>query len=340
VKPLLSLPPDALAGVLGGDGRAQAVYAVMREGGDPFAPGVLAPGALKRLQEHVTPTVLAIETETVASDGTVKQRVRLFDGRAVEIVAIPTEDRTTLCVSSQVGCARACTFCLTATMGLVRSLGADEIAGQVVLGLALVRARKMPVLRNVVFMGMGEPLDNLPEVERALEVMTLSRGLGIGPRHVTVSTVGPSVEKIAAMASLPARVAWSLHAADPALRARLVPTARATPIELRDALAKVLEPRKEPLFVEITMIDGVNDAIADAEEVVTLLRAFPTEVRVNLLPVNPTERGHQPSSEAAIDRFRDVLIGAGIRTLTRRARGAEERSACGQLAIDGLGRRQ
>lgn len=338
-EPLLALSPDALASVLGGPGRAQAVLAVLRRGGDPLTDPALAPGARARLAARTRPTALPIEHETVAPDGTVKRLLRLDDGRAVEVVAIPTPDRTTLCVSSQVGCARGCTFCLTATMGLVRSLRAEEIVAQVVHGLALVRERALPPLRNVVFMGMGEPLDNVDAVRAALALVTGSRGLGIGPRHVTVSTVGPSPEKLRALADLPARVAWSLHAAVPQTRARLVPTARATPEALRDVLAEVLAPREEPLFVELTLVDGVNDDAVHAEAVVALFRGFPTQVRLNLLPVNETERGHRPCTPEALEAFRAVVQGAGYFTTVRRARGADQRSACGQLAIDGLGRR-
>ncbi len=339
MRPLLTLAPDALAAVLGGDGRAQAVLAVLRRGGDPYTDEALAPGARARLSARTTPTTLPVQAESVAEDGTVKRLLGLTDGRAVEIVAIPTDGRTTLCVSSQVGCARGCTFCLTATMGLVRGLTGEEIVAQVVHGLELVRARGLPALRNVVFMGMGEPLDNAEAVREALAVIAGSRGLGIGPRHVTVSTVGPSVDKVRALAELPARVAWSLHAADPGKRKVLVPTARATPVELRDALAAVLAPRDEPLFVEVTLIDGANDGDDDARAVVELFRGFPTEVRLNLLPVNETERGHRPSAPERVEAFRRITIEGGLFTTVRRARGAERRSACGQLAIDGLGRR-
>lgn len=337
MRSLYGMVPDALAAALGGDGRAQAVMAVLRRGGDPFVDEALAPGARARLAAAATPTTLSILSETCADDGTVKRLLGLADGRAVEMVLIPASGRTTLCVSTQVGCARGCTFCLTATMGLVRGLSAEEIVGQVVHGLAAVRARSMPPLRNVVFMGMGEPLDNVEAVQASLAVITGSRGLGIGPRHVTVSTVGPSVEKVQALRGMPARVAWSLHAADPQVRQHLVPTARATPAQLRDALAGVLDGA--PLFVEVTLVAGVNDRDEDARGVVELFRGFPSEVRVNLLPVNETNRGHRPSAPERVEAFQRIVIEGGLFTTVRTARGAEQRSACGQLAVDGLGRR-
>src|SRR5262249_42588434 len=152
---------------------------------------------------------------------------------------IPGRARSTVCVSSQVGCARGCAFCLTATMGLVRSLGAGEIVAQVVLAARRIREAGLPPLRNVVYMGMGEPLDNLEAVAQSLRVLTDPYGLGLAPRHISVSTVGTSPRAIWEARHLGAHLAWSVHAADDGLRRRLVPTTRHPMSALRDAFARV-----------------------------------------------------------------------------------------------------
>jgi 23S rRNA (adenine2503-C2)-methyltransferase len=329
--PLLSLPPSDLAARLGGVGRARAVYALLRRGIDPFLEG-LNPGARARLQAACLPVELGASARIESGDGTVKLLVALSRGGEVEMVAIPSRDRTTLCVSSQVGCARGCVFCRTATMGLGRNLGADEIAGQVMLGLGLAREAELPPVRNLVLMGMGEPLDNLDEVERALDVIGAEGGLGIGHRHITVSTVGPSPKAIRRAGQWRSRLAWSLHAADDALRRRLVPTARHAVASLTVAFQEVLVPRGEPLFVEIALIDGVNDDPSAAEAVRDLFRGFGTEVRINLLPLNPIGSALAPSTPERVAAFRAVLVEAGHRTIVRRARGADRFAACGQLA--------
>jgi 23S rRNA (adenine2503-C2)-methyltransferase len=365
-RPLLAHDPDALAVALAGPGRAQLVLGALRRGLDPLAPGVLAPKLAARVAAATTPTVRTIVAERVAEDGTVKRLLRLHDGYEVEMVVIPTAGRSTVCVSSQVGCVRGCRFCMTGTMGVVRSLAADEIAAQVVEAQAVVRAHGLAPLRNVVFMGMGEPLDNLDAVTGALAVIARSDGLGVGHRHVTVSTVGPSAAQVRRLAALPTHVAWSLHAADDVLRAALVPTARASVAELRDAFADVCRARGAPLFVELTLIDGINDAELDAERAAALFDGFPTEVRVNLLPMNgigdagvippgvplpahvraaqgrAAEGAPIPLRAAPDDRveaFAARLRAAGLFVMVRRARGAEARSACGQLASEARGRR-
>jgi 23S rRNA (adenine2503-C2)-methyltransferase len=373
-RPLLAHDPDALAAALGGPGRAQLVLGALRRGLDPLAPGVLPPKLAARVAAATSPTARALVVERVAEDGTVKRLLRLHDGLEVEMVVIPTPGRSTVCVSSQVGCVRGCRFCMTGTMGVVRSLAADEIAAQVVEAQGAVRAHGLAPLRNVVFMGMGEPLDNLDAVSGAIGVLARSDGLGVGHRHVTVSTVGPSAAQVRRLAELPTHVAWSLHAADDVLRAALVPTARASVAELRDAFADVCRARRAPLFVELTLIDGVNDAEADAARAAALFEGFPTEVRVNLLPMNGIgDAGVIPAGvplparvrarfaggeasgddiaplaapiplraavDARVDAFAARLRAAGRFVMVRRARGAEARSACGQLASEARGKR-
>lgn len=332
--------------MLGGPGRARAVYALLRSGRDPFTAPEAAPGARARLADRTRPTPLEIREHTRALDGTQKLLLGLASGHAIEVVLIPElaspsgrtrQARTTLCVSSQVGCKRGCTFCLTATMKLVRDLTAAEIVAQLALGLRLTREEGLPPLRNVVFMGMGEPLDNLEAVRGALRIATTSGvGLGFGPAHVTVSTVGPSPERVLAAAELPGRIAWSLHAADDALRARLVPTHRSSVAELREVFLEVVRRRRSPLFVELTLIDGVNDGPGEAAAAADLFAGTGVEVRFNLLPMNPIGPGAgplRPSSPERVAAFARVLRDAGFLTLVRKARGGEERAACGQLAV-------
>lgn len=339
MQPLLALTPDALAQTLGGPGRARAVMRVLRSGLDPFQEGDLASGARRRLSERCRPTAAQLGQVTEARDGTLKALLELEDRRAIELVVIPSADRSTLCVSSQVGCVRGCRFCMTATMGLVRNLAAEEIVAQVIAALRLVRQRALPPLRNLVLMGMGEPLDNLDAVEAALAVITTEGGLGLGKRHVTVSTVGPSPRAVRRAASLPAHLAWSLHAAEDGLRKALVPTARHPVAELAAAFAEVLSSRAEPLFVEVTLIDGVNDGLGEADAIARVFTSFAAEVRINLLPLNPGDPAlgagsFRPSTPERVAAFRERLIDHGLFCTVRRARGADRRAACGQLVLD------
>lgn len=332
-SPLLSLSTQQLADRIGA-GSAKAVYRLIAEGGDPFEAGRLTPGAARRLHEHCVPTDLHVEHVSVASDRTTKMLLRLADRRAVEMVAIPTDDRTTLCVSSQVGCARGCDFCLTATMGLVRNMSCDEIVAQVQQGIRIAREHDLPGVQNVVYMGMGEPLDNLENVARSVDILTDHIGFGIAPRKVTVSTVGTHRSAILTAAKLPSRLAWSLHAADDEVRTRLIPTAKASVFDLRQWFEEALDAR--PLFVEIVLIDGVNDHADAADAVIRLFEGFRSEVRVNLLPLNSIARDDlRPSPGFIVEAFRDHLRAAGMFCMVRRSRGEDRNAACGQLAVVG-----
>lgn len=336
VPSLLSLTPAALAEKLGGSGRAQAVLGLLRRGEDPFAEGALPKGALQRLADHTAKTEATVTEVDEAQDGTLKTVVSFRDERRVEMVLIPSAERTTLCISSQVGCKRGCRFCLTATMGLKSNLAADEIAAQVVIARRIAREKQLPRLKNLVLMGMGEPLDNLENVEKALALITAENGLGIGHNHVTVSTVAPSPEAVKQAKNLPAHLAWSLHAADRELRKKLIPTAKHSVEALRDAFAEALQ--NKPLFVEVTLIHGVNDQPEHAAAIATLFDGFPSEVRVNLLPMNriadaPSPVEWSPSTPENVEAFKNHLTERGLRTMVRRARGADRRAACGQLVV-------
>lgn len=303
------------------------VHRVLAAGGDAHTDEAIPNGVRKRLAATTETTPHEILARRTATDGTTKTLIGLGPNREVESVVIPGRGRETLCVSSQIGCKRACTFCFTGTMGLVDELRADEI----VLQLWLARAEGHAV-RNVVFMGMGEPLDNFDAVRTAVAVMTDSRAFGVAPKHVTVSTVGPSPDAVDELAALPTRVAWSLHAADDAVRERLIRTHKHPVAELRDAFERVCKRRGAPLFVEVTLMKDQNDSDDHASAIVALFDDFEPEVRVNLLPMNPIDNELAPSER--VDEFAAVLRTGGLFTTVRRARGDDERSACGQLRTE------
>jgi len=270
--------------------------------------------------------------ESVADpDGTVRFAVRFEDGNLVETVAIhqPVSElrgsaRWTVCLSSQVGCARGCVFCETGRLGLVRNLTAAEIVAQ--YALAARHLGEAP--RNVVFMGMGEPLDNLEAVLRAIAVLREPAGFAVPERRITVSTVGivPRMEELAARSR--ANLAVSLHALEPAARRALLPVARRwTLAELRGAIARA--PRT--VLLQWTLIAGVNDADRDADARAGFARGL--DVRVNLIPLNP---GPDPRQKAPpLERcraFQKRLSGHGLRTLLRLPHGQSVGAACGQLS--------
>jgi 23S rRNA (adenine2503-C2)-methyltransferase len=265
------------------------------------------------------------------ADGTVRFGVRLADGAVVETVLIHqpvsiqrARERWTVCVSSQVGCARGCVFCETGRLGLKRNLAAAEIVAQYALAARYLEARPA----NVVFMGMGEPLDNLDEVLRAIAVLREPAGFAVPERRITVSTVGivPRMDELYARTK--AQVAVSLHAVDPGQRRALLPVARKWSLaELRAALARA--PRT--VLLQWTLIDGVNDKAADAEALAQFCAGL--DVRVNLIPLNP---GPVPGQRAPpLERCRDFqkrLADHGVRALLRMPHGQQVGGACGQLA--------
>lgn len=328
-----ALTPRELAEALEGPGRAQQVYAALRRGEDPFL--ALEVGLRRRLAQVSRPSPIALETLRRSTDGTSKLRLRLEDGARIETVLIPERTRTTVCISTQVGCGRGCMFCLTSTMGMMRNLEAEEIVHQVVEARRRAPALGLPEVRNVVLMGMGEPLDNHRAVARALGLLTDNEALGVGARHVTVSTVGPSPAAIARTSGWPGQLAWSLHAARPEVRRRLIPTARHSPEALRDAFQARLSGRRRPtLFVEIALIDGVNDQEVDAAAAAALFEGSDLEVRFNLLPMNPgNTRGLFTSPRA--EAMKEFLQSRGYFCSIRRARGGDELAACGQLVVQG-----
>jgi len=265
------------------------------------------------------------------ADGTVRFAVHLTDGAIVETVLIhqPVSDlrareRWTVCLSSQVGCARGCVFCETGRLGLKRNLAAAEIVAQYAVAARRLGARPA----NVVFMGMGEPLDNLDEVLRAIAVLREPSGFAVPERRITVSTVGilPRMDELYARTK--AQVAVSLHAVDPVQRRALLPVARKWSLEeLRACLLRA--PRT--VLLQWTLIAGMNDADADADALAQFCSGL--DVRVNLIPLNP---GPVPAQQAPpVERcraFQRRLAAAGVRALLRMPHGRQVGGACGQLA--------
>lgn len=273
--------------------------------------------------------------EQPSQDGSRKWVLRLADGNHVETVFIPDGERGTLCVSSQVGCTLACSFCSTARQGFNRNLTTAEIIGQVILAaraIGLPENKGDRVVTNVVLMGMGEPLLNFDAVADAMDLMQEDNAFGISKRRVTISTAGvvPGIHRLREVTDV--SLAVSLHAPNDALRDELVPINRKYPIaELIDACRRYVEgkPHRRVTF-EYVMLAGINDSPEHARQLVKLLRRCPS--KVNLIPFNPFPGApYQCSSQETIDRFRDIVMQAGIMTVTRKTRGDDIDAACGQL---------
>ncbi len=274
-------------------------------------------------------------TEQVSQDGTRKWVLRLDGGNAIETVFIPEDDRGTLCISSQVGCAMDCSFCSTAQQGLNRNMTTAEIVAQVWFAAKTLGGdfQNERVISNVVFMGMGEPLANTAAVLPAIHIMLDDFGFGLSKRRVTVSTSGlvPYIDRL--RADCDTALAVSLHAPNDALRDKLVPINKKYPIaELMDACRRYLEgkDRKTHIVFEYVMLDGVNDHPEHARQLAKLLAGM--AAKVNLIPFNPfPEAGYQRSKPEAIKRFSDILREKKIVTTTRKTRGDDIDAACGQL---------
>jgi 23S rRNA (adenine2503-C2)-methyltransferase len=277
----------------------------------------------------------ALLNEQISDDGTRKWLLNVGANNAIETVFIPEADRGTLCISSQVGCALACTFCSTGRQGFNRNLSVAEIIGQLWwANRALGRDPKGErIIGNVVMMGMGEPLTNFDNVCDAMDIMLDDYGYGLSRRRVTLSTSGvvPALERL--KERCPVALAVSLHAPNDALRDVIVPINQKYPLaRLLAGCRSYLEaaPRDFVTF-EYVMLDGVNDSVAQARELVALVGDLPC--KFNLIPFNPfPNSGYKRSPPLAIQRFRDVLMGAGFVVTTRRTRGDDIDAACGQLA--------
>ncbi len=286
-----------------------------------------------QLAAQFTITTPNVERTERSSDGTTKFLLRLADGKLIEVVYIPDTPAQTFCISTQVGCAMQCAFCLTGKMGIDRNLTAGEIAGQV-----RVLARELGMLDtrfNIVLMGMGEPLHNYEATMKALRMLGDEHGFGLSARRMTLSTVGvlPALERLASEPLMP-NLAISLHSTTEEQRDMLVPINRKYGLrELLDACRRFPVKRRERITFEYVMLQDVNDTPEDARRLVRLLHGI--RGKVNLLPLNeaagiPFER----PSDDRVNRFARILSEHGITVSVRKSRGRDIRAACGQLITE------
>jgi 23S rRNA (adenine2503-C2)-methyltransferase len=298
----------------------------------------LAKSLRDKLAQDAAIVPLSVLSEHVSADGTVKWLFDVGGGDAVETVFIPEDDRGTLCISSQAGCAVGCRFCSTGHQGFSRNLTTGEIVAQVWHAEHALRARSGSderVISNVVMMGMGEPLQNYAALVPALRVMLDDHGYGLSRRRVTVSTSGvvPMIDRL--RDDCPVALAVSLHAPTDALRDDLVPLNRKYPIaELLDACKRYLDaaPRDFITF-EYCMLDGINDSAQQADELVRLVRTARVPCKFNLIPFNPfPASGLKRSPRDRVSAFAQRLQDAGLVTTVRKTRGDDIDAACGQLA--------
>jgi 23S rRNA (adenine2503-C2)-methyltransferase len=291
------------------------------------------------LAEAATASTLTVESRYVAEDGTRRYLMKTRDGLPVETVFIPEERRDTICFSSQSGCPLQCDFCLTAKLGLLRTLDAGEMVEQIVIALndAYGVGQQTPRGTNLVAMGAGEPFLAFDPLMKALRVMADAEGLYIVPNRVTVSTAGV-VPKIKELARTPARphLAISLAAPTDELRDKLMPINKRWPLEeLLSACSEFEESLKpgERFTFEYVMLDGVNDSDEQARQLANLLNRHQLRAKVNLIPHNPAdELPYRPSPPERVEAFKAILESKGVHAFVRRPRGRDIYAACGQLA--------
>jgi 23S rRNA (adenine2503-C2)-methyltransferase len=345
LKEILGLTSQELCGYLSERGELcfhgrqiyRAVYAHRKSSFDEITE--LSKPLRAKLTKLAQVTFPSLRTLQQSTDGTEKYLLELSDLRMIEAVWIPEERRITLCISTQVGCAMDCQFCLTALMGYSRNLTAGEIVGQILYILRDHERRDRPGSShqkpiNIVLMGMGEPLHNFSEVVKALVLMTDPEGLSLHRHRITLSTVG-LVPKILELAKTPVvpNLAVSLSATTDEVRDRLVPINRKYPIrELLEACARFPLGSKQYLTFEYVLIDGVNDSDQDARRLVKLLARL--RAKVNLLPLNPGNfHDLKPSSPERLLRFQGILVSKSLSAFVRRPRGIDISAACGQLHL-------
>jgi 23S rRNA (adenine2503-C2)-methyltransferase len=287
-----------------------------------------------RLTQAFTIDAPVVESTQVSTDGTTKFLLRLADRQRIEAVYIPDTPAQTFCISSQVGCAMACGFCLTGRMGLTRHLTAGEIAAQV--GVVARETGLSGTAFNIVLMGMGEPLHNYDATMKALRILADEHGLAVHPRRITLSTVGvvPALEMLAREPVMP-NLAISLHATTDAQRTAIVPLNRRYDLQaLLDACRRFPVRRRGRLTFEYVLLDGVNDTPEDARRLVKLLHGL--RAKVNLLPLNEAPGiPYARPADARVNAFARILADRGITVSVRRSRGRDIRAACGQLIVEG-----
>lgn len=300
-------------------------------------------GSFEGIETWVEPQALSLVNEMIVlsssqipymsmvrEEGNVSKYLLAFsDGKESESVLIPMQSGITLCISSQIGCKKGCAFCQTAKMGLVRNLTSEEIVGQVFFAKHVL---KQPV-RNIVFMGMGEPFDNYEEVMQAIAVLTDPAGLGFGHRRITISTSGrvDNILRFAKEAHPALHLAVSVNAPNDAIRSKLMPVNREWDMAaLKSAMQIYCSHGKREILAEYVLIAGITDSIDCAEQLAEYLQGL--RVKVNLIPYNPQLKGRfMPPDPAVVDRFAAYLRGKGYQTLLRTTKGDKIMAACGQL---------
>jgi len=294
----------------------------------------LSRGLRAQLREEFALTTPRVVSDERSIDGTRKFLLELDDERRIEAVFIPDTPSMTFCISTQVGCAMACDFCLTGKMGLVRNLTAGEIAGQVRVLASATNLLDQPF--NIVLMGMGEPLHNYDQTMKALRILHSEHGLAVSPRRVTLSTVGivPGLERLAREPLMP-NLAISLHATTDEQRSFLVPPNRKYSLQdILDVCRRFPLKKRSRITFEYVMLDGVNDTPEDARRLVRLLAGI--KAKVNLIPLNPAPGiPYDRPSDARVDRFAQILADRHITVSVRKSRGRDIRAACGQLIVEG-----
>ncbi|MGS2740549.1 23S rRNA (adenine(2503)-C(2))-methyltransferase RlmN [Sinomicrobium sp. M5D2P17] len=293
----------------------------------------LAKDTRQMLEDHFVINHIEVDRMQRSNDGTIKNAVRLHDGLIVESVLIPTDTRTTACVSSQVGCSLDCKFCATARLKRMRNLNPDEIYDQVVAIDNESRLYYGKPLSNIVFMGMGEPLMNYNNVLKAIEKITSPEGLGMSPKRIIVSTSGvPKMIRKLADDEVKFKLAVSLHSAIEEVRTSIMPFNEHFPLEeLREALEYWYQKTKSRITYEYVVWRGINDKRKDAEALARFCRFAPS--KVNIIEYNPIGDEHFAQADpAALELYREVLEEKGITVTIRRSRGKDIDAACGQLA--------
>jgi len=303
----------------------------------------LAKGMREKLKVHAHVAALPILTQQISKDGTIKWLFDVGAGDAVETVFIPEDDRGTLCISSQAGCAVGCRFCSTGHQGFSRNLSTSEILAQLWFAEHFLRqhlGQSERVISNVVMMGMGEPLQNYTALVPSLRAMLDDHGYGLSRRRVTVSTSGVVPMMTRLSQDCPVALAVSLHASNDALRDNLVPLNRKYPLDelLSECVLYLNKAPRDFITFEYCMLQGVNDQVSHAQELVALMRKHAAQglrCKFNLIPFNPfKESGLLRSDNDTVEKFASVLIQAGFVTTVRKTRGDDIDAACGQLAGD------
>lgn len=296
---------------------------------DPHKFTNLAKPVREALSKEFSWVLPKIDSHLVSIDKSEKFLLETHDGHLFEMVLMPYDNRVTLCISSQIGCRMGCTFCQTGKMGLKRNLTSGEILSQLLIAKGQLHDRK---ITNIVFMGMGEPLDNYEEVVKACRLMVDDNGWGLSMHRVTVSTSGivPHIERLGQ--DLPVRLAISLHEADDEKRSKMMPVNRQYPLsELKKALLNYPAPKRYGITIEYVMIEGKNDSIEEAKKLVKYLSGL--KVKVNLIPINHFPGIEmKPSAADSLRRFQKYLSDRSIPAPIRYSRGQDISGGCGQLA--------